>query len=356
MLRHTLLAAATALFAAPALGQAAPVDVELEGVINSYTHATRTMVVMGMAVEITDATVLQSPTTTRAETGRGIDQWMRQSALPGRGSWGFIGGTGIVIGQWDPARNRIVATEVTMEPSENVSIGVITSSWCSTPNCDATTDYLRGNTNAAGQPGPAMLPIRDERLAAGPVRDETGFALNLTGANLNGLAYAAEGYLGSSPVTVRTPTGGTASEKAFHYFIFDLVNPAPQLFLNKGSRELSVLRTDCREGERFEMTGHVHSRVAANGAISDTVLPNSGVVEIVYTQANGTVVRRNATAVRLAGNSPIARFRVRFDVPAACPATVTARWVTQANQANPTIHAQQTGVAVEIRDDGAGDD
>lgn len=360
MFKHTILATiAATCFAAPAFAQAAPVEIELEGEILSYNNVTRTLDIMGMKVEIPTTTRLSSPTNPRPVPGLTIHQWFNGVPFPGRALNGMIGGTGIVLGIWDAARNVLVASEVAAEPSENVIIGVVTGNWCSTANCDGATDYIRGNTNTAGAPGPAYLPIRDIRMPAGPVKDETGFALNLSGANLRGLAYASEGYYGDIPVTVQTGTSGqTVQERSFHYFIFDLIEPSPQFFLNKTAREISVLRTDCRTGERFEMTGHIHSRVNPNGTVNDTVRPNNGVVEVVYTQPNGTVVRRNTTATVLAANSPIGRFRARFDAPGGfCPTAVTVRWVPTANQVNPTtIYASMGNVPVEVRTDDPADD
>jgi len=357
MFKHALLAAAAALSAAPALAQAAaPIVVELEGSLDKYNNSARTVVVMGMEVEFNDQTFMHSPTTDRRAQNMSILDWIRGDMLPGRTRVGFLGGTAIVIGVWDPVKGRIVAEDLFTEPSENVNIGVITANWCTTPNCDGPDDYLRGNSGEGGVPGPVMRPLRDRRIAAGDVTDEPGFALDLTGVNLNGQNYVAEGYYGSTLQDVPTTTGGSASEKAFHYFHFGMANPAPQLYRYKNQREIAVLRTDCREGERFEMTGFVHTRVSATGGRADTIAPNNGVAEVRYTQANGTVVRRTAAATALAATSPVGRFRVRFDVPGACPTNVAVHWMPQANaNINTVPWASQTGVAVEVRAAGVAD-
>lgn len=356
MLKYALLAAAAAVSAAPAFAQAAPVEVELEGILENYTNATRTMVVMGMEVLVTEDTFIHSPTTDRREQNMSYQMWFRGDTLPGRTRVGMLDGTAIVVGVWDEATGKIIAQDVFTEPSENVNIGVVTANWCTTPNCDGPNDYLRGNSGVGGGPGPAMVPILDRRIAAGPVTDEPGFELDLTGVNLNGAAYVAEGYYGNKAVSVRNTSGALVSEKAFHYFHFGMANPAPELYRNKGSREIAVLRTDCREGERFEMTGFLHTRVSATGGRADTITPASGVAEVRYTQANGTVIRRTAAATALDATSPVGRFRIRFDVPGPCPTDVAVHWMPQANANIATAPwASQTGVAVEVRDDGPAD-
>lgn len=357
MFKHACLAAAAAVSPLPAFAQAALIPVELEGPIEDYQNETRTVTVMGMPVDMNQQTVVRSPTTTRNELGISFQAWFRGRPMDGRTRVGMLDGMAIVTGVWDPATNRIVATDVFTEPSENVNIGVITANWCTTPNCDGPNDYLRGNSSPSGGAGPAMVPILDRRMAAGPVTDEPGFELDLTGVNLNGMAYVAEGYYGNKPVPVRNTSGALVSEKAFHYFHFGMANPAPELYRNKTSREIAVLRADCREGERFEMTGFLHTRVSAAGGRADTITPASGVAEVRYTQANGQVIRRTAAATPLDAASPVGRFRIRFDTPGPCPTQVAVHWMPQAN-ANiaTTPWASQTGVAVEVRDDGAGDD
>jgi len=352
MIKHIFVAAAAASLCAPAFAQAAPIGVELEGVIEQYDNPTKTLVVMGMAVQITTATVLRTPTTTRAETGMGVDPFIRGQVLPGRERGGFMDGTAIVIGTWDETARRIIADEITMEPSENVALGVITAAWCTTQNCDATTDYIRGNTKRNGSPGPAMLPIRDPRLKAGTVGDESGFAINLTGLNLNGIPYAAEGYYATLPSTVPSGEGtSTVSEKAFHYFLFDLVGYFPQVLQNKTVREANAFRAQCRVGKDFEVRGHVHTRVSTAGAVSDTIQPTSGTVQVQYT-VNGVLQRFSAAATAVDVGSPIGIYRVRFTPPGnTCPSTINVRWLPAANSANTAAYASVIDYPVEIRAD-----
>ena len=347
MLRSSILAAATILLAAPAFGQAAPLDIELEGVIETYDHATRTMVVMGNQVYIPDTAELHSPTTSRSDTSLTLNTWIRGLVFPGWRRTGFFDGTAIVIGTWDPVAGRIVASDITMEPSENVNLGVVTASFCTTPNCDGPGNYIRGNSRVGGSPGAAFLPLRDIRLFAGPVRDETLFPLNLTGVNLNGMAFAAEGYYGMLPVTVPNSTGGTVSEKAFHYFIWDLVNPMPHLFLNKDSREISVLRTRCNVGDRWEIRGYVHTTVNAAGVDNDSINSNSGVLSVQYRNPAGQLVRINGgAATTIPGSEAIGQFRIRLDTPF-CPESYDIRWLPTAASPNTAAYASLTNVGID---------
>ena len=346
MLKHIIIAASAAFFAAPAFAQV--VDVELEGIIDNWENTTRTLTVMGMAVDVPASVTLESPAATRAETGLNQNLWFRGATLPGRTRAGFMGGTAIVTGTFDPAAGKILATDIVMEPGENVALGGITANRCTTINCDGAGDYIRGNTKPDGTPGPAMIPIQDIRMKAKPVGDEGGFALDFTNVNLTGLAYVTEGYYGTSPVSVGSP-GGAVSELAFHYFLFSLAAPAPQLLLNKTIREVGIERAQCRVAKDFEVRGNVHTRVNPNGTRNDTITPASGVVQVQYT-LNGVFNRANsAVAVVDAANPALGGYRVRFNVAGACPENIVVRWLPAANSANNLAYASTAPFAVDIR-------
>ena len=348
MLKHIVLAASAALLAAPAFAQAVPLDVELEGIIDNWDNPTRTLTVMGMQVDVPSSVVLESPAATRAETGLNQNLWFRGATLPGRTRAGFMGGTAIVTGTFDATAGKIVATSIVMEPGENVALGAITANRCTNINCDAPGDYIRGNTKPGGGPGPAMIPIQDIRMAAKPVADEGGFALDFTNVSLAGLGYVAEDYCGTSPVSVGSPTG-TVSELAFHYFLFNMTAPAPQLLLNKTIREIGIERAQCRVAKDFEVRGNVHTRVNPNGTRNDTIAPNNGVVQVQYT-LNGVFNRANsAVAVVDAANPALGGYRVRFNVAGACPENIVVRWLPAANWANNLAYASMDPFAVDIR-------
>lgn len=348
MFKYAILAASAALFAAPAFAQVVPADVELEGQVLSWNNTTRILNVMGMQVYVPTTATTQSPAATRVGSGLNWNQWFRGAIFPGRTQVGFMGGTAIVIGTFDAATNRIIADDVTIEPSENVSLGVITSSLCTTTRCDGPSDYLRGNTAPGGGPGPAMLRITDVRMPAGEIADEGGFALNLAGVDLAGVGYGAEGYYGNVAVATNS-AAGPVSERAFHYFKFDLLTPQPQLLQNKTIREVSIERAQCRVANDFEVRGSVHSRVNPNGTVNDTVRPNNGVVQVQYT-LNGVLNRANsAVAVPIGVNSPIGGYRVRFNLAGACPENIVVRWLPAANSVNTLAYASTPNFPVDIR-------
>lgn len=362
MLKLAALASTAMLLAAPAFAQAVPVVVELEGVFEDYDHPSRTMTVMGMQVEVLNTTTMTSPTADRRDTGLNNNQWFKGEKFDGRRERGFLGGTAIVIGTWDDINQRIVAQEVFNEPSENVILGVITEFSCSNAACNGADDYIRGNSGPGSAPGafkagPAMIPVTDVRMEAQPIKDEGGFELNLEGADLTGLPFAAEGYYGDIPPANGVPngTGPRLQESAFHYFIWDIADLAPQLLRFRGSiaeggkREIAALRTDCRVGDEMEVRGNVHSLVTQTGILNDTVQPTTGVVEVQFNQG-GTLVRRAGTLTQLDVGSPYAGFRIRFDTPV-CPSQVNVRWLPAANAPNGQAFASETGVAVEIRAD-----
>ena len=364
MLKYAVLASTALMLAAPAFAQAVPVVVELEGVLESYDHPSRTLTVMGMQVEVPSTATIHSPTSTRLDSGlANNNQWFKGAKFDGRRQAGFLGGTAIVIGTWDDVNKRIVAQDVFAEPTENVILGVVTKFSCSNAACDGATDYIRGNS-APGSTvgtfvaGPAMLPVKDVRMPAQPIKDEGGFEVDLTGANLTGIPFAAEGYYGDIEVNVPNGTSPTVSEKAFHYFIWDIADLAPQLLktrsdlpvadVNGPKYEVAALRSDCVVGDSMEVRGNVHGLVSNAGALrGDSIAPNNGVVEVQFNQG-GTLVRRSGALTLLDIGSPYAGFRIRFNTPV-CPSTVNVRWLPAANAANGTARASQLNVPVEIR-------
>lgn len=349
MIKHLLLAAtAMVCTAAPALAQAVPADIELEGIVLSWDGNTRILDVMGNQVFVPATATTSSPAATRGETGLSFTQWFRGLQFPGRGQVGFMGGTAIVTGTYDFTTNRIVADDVVIEPGENVSLGVITSSFCTTVRCDGPGDYLRGNTSVTGDPGPAMLRLTDPRMPAGEIGDEGGFALSLAGVNLNGFGYVAEGYYGSNAVPTNSSTG-PVSQRAFHYFKLDLLTPHPELLQNKTIREAAIERAQCRVAKDFEVRGSIHSRVNPDGTINDTITPANGVVQVQYT-LNGVLNRANsAVATPIAAGSPIGGYRVRFNVAGACPSNVTVRWLPLVGSNNANAYASAVNFPVDVR-------
>jgi hypothetical protein len=200
---------------------------------------------------------------------------------------GFLGGTAIINGTINAA-GTLIATDVFAEPAENVTIGTITAATCVTARCTGAGSSLRLN-------GTIMKPILDPRLAAGPVTNDFGFAVNLTGANLVGTPASAEGYF----------AGGR-----FNYFLLT-VDPAAAPLANAG-REVSITRAQCRDdagGIQLDVLGNTH--------------PLAGTVSI--TNGAGTTFGTQATIASGVAGFGAYTFRLR-NTPAfaTCPASVTA--------------------------------
>jgi hypothetical protein len=90
--------------------------------INLNPDRSATMVVQNSTVQVPASLAIQSPTTTLT-----IRQLVQRARLPGRTQQGFVGGTALVDGEVDPQTFAFTATAMTVEPSENVVIGAITS-------------------------------------------------------------------------------------------------------------------------------------------------------------------------------------------------------------------------------------
>lgn len=181
---------------------------------------------------------------------------MRGETFDGRRRPGFLGGTVIVTGEYNTATGQIVASEVFSDVSENVMLGVVTGNLCTSPNCDAVGDYIRGNN------GPVFLANKDPRLQAGPLTDAGLFELDLTNKSLVGTVdapttFGGEGYFSDNKIFPFE--GATNAEQALIYWAFELGENRPDLLLTPGVAEISSLRVRCTEGGRLEVRGFVHA-------------------------------------------------------------------------------------------------
>jgi hypothetical protein len=115
------------LFQSIALSQVAPTTTigYVEGPIREIIYnpdGTATMTVQDVVVHVPAQLGINSPTTVLT-----VRQLCIRNRLPGRVEPGFLGGTALIDGVVDLATHKFTATNVTVEPSENVLIGVITS-------------------------------------------------------------------------------------------------------------------------------------------------------------------------------------------------------------------------------------
>ncbi len=244
------------LTAPPALAQ---FPAELEGPVSAVVdngNGTGTITVMGITVQIPSTATIHSPTATLT-----ISQLASTDLLPGRSSPGFIGGTGIIIGTTDGVTTT--ASDVFVEPAENVVVGLITAAGCSTADCSAPGDFL----HILGSP---LVRLTDPRMPAEPPANAFGFEIDMRQGGLVGSAASVEGYFGQTV-------------PALHYFILELDGG---VLANAGLPEVSILRAQCRErddGIELQVLGATHDPATAVVTISNTDSPGEvfGVITAV---------------------------------------------------------------------------
>jgi hypothetical protein len=96
----------------------------VEGPINRTTFnadGTGTMVVMNVTVHVPADFIAESPT-----NALNVRHLCIRNRLPGRIEPGFVGGTALINGIIESATGKFTATSITVEPAENVAIGVVT--------------------------------------------------------------------------------------------------------------------------------------------------------------------------------------------------------------------------------------
>lgn len=172
-------------------GQVAPAPVTIpgytEGPISSVVlqpDGSVIMTVIGVSVKVPVGTPVHSPT--RALTLR---QLALRTKLPGRLEAGFLGGTALINGVVDVATGCFTATDMHVEPAENVLIGTVTQSSPLrilnsevVPIADARIPY--SITNQFGfDVKPTLIPVGSAAAAAGYYADNKfqAFSLELAG-------------------------------------------------------------------------------------------------------------------------------------------------------------------------------
>lgn len=213
------------------------------------------MTVMGMTVNVPVGTVVTSPSATLTFT-----QLVDATPLPNRTQAGFIGGTAIINGNV-AANGIITATDVFVEPSENVVLGVVTAN----------------NAGAISINNVPIVLISDARIPAKPVQDVNGIAI-IPASIPVGTGASAEGYFANG---------------VFNAFLVEAeqgtpVNAAPQVTI---TRALGRERTpNNRRGDELEVRGSV-TTTHAPGATTQTVrvFRVDGTTETLLGTATATV-------------------------------------------------------------------
>jgi len=214
---------------AVAPGQAQAIPGFLEGPLSNVDVVARTARVNGVLMHIPAGTPMSSPTVdfNTLATTQGVNPLtlLIGNPLPGRIQPGFTGGTCLCATEVDPLTGIVTATNMVLEPSENVLLATVTTHKCVTASCDPDDNPL--NEFRVG--GVLMNPNSDPRLHSEPTTNR-GFEVNLLLGNLVGVGAGAEGYLGN--------TGN------IHLYMLEV---DAGVLLNADVPEVSILRARCRQ-------------------------------------------------------------------------------------------------------------
>jgi hypothetical protein len=227
--------------ASPAWAQVVVPDASIEGPLQSVTHTSGSitldgelvtwvgeMRVMDVTVRVLEDATIHSPTATLT-----LNQVDAPPALPGRSQNGFLGGTAIVTGA--SAAGILYATDVFVEPAENVIVGEATGA----VDGDVTVNNVRA------------VALTDPRIPAGPPINGFGFEVIPSTIPVNSL-LAIEGYFAEG-----TPKG------VLHYHTLEADGGT---LVRAGTREVSILRAQCRirggGRDELEVRGGTHNPAA----------------------------------------------------------------------------------------------
>jgi hypothetical protein len=202
-----------------------------EGPISSITlqpDGSVIMTVIGVTVKVPVGTPVSSPS--RSLTLR---QLALRTRLPGRTEPGFIGATALINGVVDVATGSFTATDMVVEPAENVLIGVVTQA--------SPLRILNSE----------IVPSTDTRI---PFSMANQFGFGITAPTIPvGTNAAAEGYY----------AGGK-----FQAFLLELTGNFP---LTNPNSQINIMRAQSRErspnaqrGDEVNMRGFYHAR---NGGV-----------------------------------------------------------------------------------------
>ncbi len=202
-----------------------------EGPISSITlqpDGSLIMTVIGVTVKVPVGTPVSSPT--RSLTLR---QLALRTRLPGRTQPGFIGGTALINGVVDVATGSFTATDMVVEPAENVLIGVVTQA-----------SPLRVLNSE-------LALIADARIPFSMVNQ---FGFEITAPTIPvGTTAAANGYYAGAK---------------FQTFLLELTGNFP---LTNPNSQINIMRAQSRErtpnaarGDEVDMRGFYHAR---NGGV-----------------------------------------------------------------------------------------
>jgi hypothetical protein len=237
-----LLSTAMVAVSLPAQAQTRPqTPIEFEGPIQSIEPANSDpaaiatsdvkLKVNGIEVTIPNSLITASTGSDGVHTPTAklitVDDVISKKAFVGRpGTYGFVGGTAIVVGT--SGDGGVMASDVFMEPAENVILGAVTANSLSDFRVEGVKVYLLApsSTKPSYPPGIAF----DPRLPGLPMKNELGFAIDPAKVQVYADA-ALEGYFGKD----------VDGSDAFYAFSIDSVSD-----VEDPSPTVSILRAQCR--------------------------------------------------------------------------------------------------------------
>ncbi len=251
-----------------------PLEAELEGPLMAVDTTTNTINVMGISVNVTNAS-FASPTAALT-----IEDLVGDP-LPGRGTTaGFIGGTAIVTGTTTPGDTdyTVTASSVFVEVAENVILGEVTENTLTGPTFESGGSFVIQ--------GVKMRPVGDPRL---PFSASTvGLPINVSTID-PGTAASPEGHFGNDGVlyahTLEIEGAGV-----------ELIDP----------EAVSITRVGCDEGGRLEVQG------------------GSGIESAITIYDDNTDAVLGTTNATLDPEAGVATYRFRRNI-SVCPTVVRVK-------------------------------
>lgn len=243
-LKSLLAAVLVTVGSASGFGQAIslPDIALLEGTVSAVSPVNAagnvTLTVMGARVLVRPGVPVTTPTATLT-----LAQLTSTATLPGRTQAGFVGGTAIVQGTWNAVTASVDATEVFIEPAENILLGVVTAN-------GAAGLFINGVPISP-------LPTTEARMPSIPTRTAEGIEI-FTASIPVGTPASAEGYF--------------VAGKFYSFFIeADRGTPVSQL------PQVTIARAQVRErtpnnqrGDEVEVRGAV-TTTHTTGTVNQTV-------------------------------------------------------------------------------------
>jgi hypothetical protein len=230
MLRNLMLGAAAIALAAmvtPANAQLAPGTVEIEGPISDVSlesgvdqtnQGSREYIgsikIMGVNVKVLKGALVHTPTNTTTVTL--ADFAGSADRFPGRSTGGFIGGTGIIVGE--SINGQVYANDVFSDLFEHVVVGEATA-----------PVIINDQVSRSTVNGMIIRRSTDSRMPAGPAINGLGLRIDAD-AITEGTLVAAEGYY-------------VPGQNTLWYHTLE-ADGAP--LLRPTATQVGILRADCR--------------------------------------------------------------------------------------------------------------